>query len=92
MSPSVPYSVSLNSVPTRHTERAGTYSERSPDAQPSKESSKTPSSGGLAGVVAGESSICTVALGSGGPALFTCLGFLPLLRMALRPLVNTRKL
>ncbi|CDI79696.1 citrate synthase, putative [Eimeria acervulina] len=65
MSPSVPYSVSLNSVPTRHTERAGTYSERSPDAQPSKESSKTPSSGGLAGVVAGESSICTVALGSG---------------------------
>ncbi|CDJ53400.1 citrate synthase, putative [Eimeria brunetti] len=64
MSPSVPSSAAVGGCATpQKTERTGP--SQSGNRKPSKKAPKISSSGGLAGVVAGESSICTVALGSG---------------------------
>ncbi|CDJ33809.1 Citrate synthase, related [Eimeria mitis] len=65
MGPPMSSSAALDaSSPRQKRERRGPPPTSS-SKQPSKEAPKGTSSGGLAGVVAGESSICTVALGSG---------------------------
>lgn len=51
--------------PSRQKGSSGRSSSHSQGARPSAGVPRAPPSGGLAGVVAGESSICTVALGSG---------------------------
>ncbi|CDI73737.1 citrate synthase, putative [Eimeria praecox] len=65
MSPRVPSSAALDAGPIHQKAEHRGPSQGSSNPKPSKDSPKKGSSGGLAGVVAGESTICTVALGSG---------------------------